>query len=148
MKQYVEMIDVDISAQTAWQALQNMHKWLPLLSTNQKIDYENGDNFLVDGRKYTITTTEGILMRCQIKHINQEKYSVELYAEHKPLVSHLTCTIIPLDNEHCRLIRTQRYPGIIGFLFTHFFNKREANETSEYLTVWSNYAKQLLDKNN
>lgn len=101
-----------------------------------------------EGRKYTITTTEGIVMHCQIKHINQENYSVELSAKHKPLISHLACTIQPLGDHQCRLIRTQSYPGIFGFIFTKFLNKRESNETSEYLTIWDNYARQLLDKDN
>lgn len=52
MKQYVEKIDVDISAQTAWQALQNMHHWLPLLSTNQKIEYQKDDYFFRRSKIY------------------------------------------------------------------------------------------------
>jgi len=42
------------------------------------------------------------------------------------------------------MVRTQSYPGFVGFLFNLFFKRREAGETSEYLEVWKNYAQNQL----
>lgn len=84
-------------------------------------------------------------MHAQIMKIDEEHHSVDICAEHKPLVSLLSCSIEKIDENSSRLVRRQSYPGFFGFIFTTFFNKREAGETGEYLKVWAEYSKTNLN---
>ena len=145
MKTYREEMVIDVDAQRAWLALQNMQDWLPLLSTNTNISYEHDGTFFFAGRTYDITTKEGVVMHCRITEVNEPARYIKIRAEHKPLVSQLTCSVEPLEKNTCRLVRTQSYPGFFGWLFTKFFNKREAGETGEYLEVWGKYAKNHME---
>ena len=146
MKSYIENLDVDISAERAWEGLKHMNKWLPLLSTNKAVKYDLKGAFFHEGRLYDCVSKEGVVMHAEIIKIDEENLSVEIRAEHKPLVSLLSCSIERLSDTSCRLVRKQSYPGFFGFLFTTFFNRREAGETGEYLKVWAEYSAAKQDK--
>mgnify|MGYP000941140660 FL=1 len=79
-------------------------------------------------------------MSCEISEVNEDTFWIEIHARHFLLHSILNCQVIPLTSSSCQLVRTQSYPGFVGFLFNLFFKRREAGETSEYLEVWKNYA--------
>lgn len=140
MKVYTETLICNTNAKLAWEALKNMNLWLPELSTNKSVNYDHDGDFFYQGRKYEVVTKEGIVMDCEIYMIDENYKKIEIHARHSILKSLLTCSIEEIDNQHCKLIRTQAYPGCFGFIFTKFFNRREARETSEYLKVWSCYA--------
>ena len=144
MKTYTDKLVVNMKAEVAWEALKIMDRWLPSLSTNQAIYFEGGEDFFYEGRKYHIVTKEGIKMSCEISGVNEEAFWIEIHARHSLLHSILNCQVIPLTSSTCQLVRTQSYPGFVGFLFNLFFKRREAGETSEYLEVWKNYAQNQL----
>ena len=144
MKIYTDKLVVNMKAEIAWEALKMMDKWLPNLSTNQAIHFEGGEDFFYEGRKYAIVTKEGIKMSCKISEVNEEAFWIEIHARHSLLHSILNCQVIPLTSSTCQLVRTQSYPGFVGFLFNLFFKRRETGETSEYLEVWKNYAQNQL----
>ena len=85
-------------------------------------------------------TKEGIKMSCEISEVKEETFWIEIHASHSLLHLILNCQVIPLNSSTYQLVRTQSYPGFVGFLFNLFFRPREAGETSEYLEVWRNYA--------
>lgn len=143
MKTYREEMICNTSPQTAWKALQEMNVWLPQLSTNKEVKYQEDGGFFYQGRKYTVVTKEGISMDSEIYKVDESKRCIEIHASHAPLKSVLTCSVEAIDDTHCKLVRTQAYPGWFGFLFTRFFNKRESGETSEYLQVWARHAGQI-----
>ena len=140
MKTYIDKLIVNMKAEIAWEALKMMDEWLPSLSTNQAIYFKGGKDFFYEGRKYHIVTKEGIKMSCEISGVNEEAFWIEIHASHSLLHSILNCQVVPLTSSTCQLVRTQSYPGFVGFLFNLFFKRREAGETSEYLEVWRNYA--------
>lgn len=144
MKTYTDKLVVNMNAEVAWEALKMMDKWLPNLSTNQAIYFEGGEAFFYEGRKYDIVTKEGIKMSCEISEVNEDTFWIEIHARHSLLHSILKCQVIPLTSSSCQLVRTQSYPGFVGFLFNLFFKRREAGETSEYLEVWKNYVQNQL----
>lgn len=144
MKRYTEELLVDIPADTTWKALTQMHIWLKDLSTNKSVNYhDDGLPFCYTGRTYYVETQEGITMSSQLTCVDAEKRRIDIRAEHKPLVSLLSCEVIAIDETRSKLVRTQAYPGIFGALFTLFYNKRESGETSEYLRVWADFAQKL-----
>ena len=51
MKLYIEEKVVNIPADIAWKALKEMNVWLPKLSTNKSVDYDNDGVFFKQGRK-------------------------------------------------------------------------------------------------
>jgi len=114
------------------------------LSTNQAIYFKGGEDFFYEGRKYHIVTKEGIKMSCEISEVNEEAFWIEIHARHSLLHLILNCQVIPLTSSTYQLVRTQSYPGFVGFLFNLFFKRREVGETSEYLEVWRNYAQNQL----
>ena len=144
MKTYTDKLVVNMNAEIAWEALKMMDKWLPNLSTNQAIYFEGGEDFFYEGRKYDIVTKEGIKMSCEISEVNEEAFWIEIHARHSLLHLILNCQVIPLTSSTYQLVRTQSYPGFVGFLFNLFFKRREVGETSEYLEVWRNYAQNQL----
>ena len=83
-------------------------------------------------------------MACEISEVKEEAFWIEIHASHSLLHSILNCQVVPLTSSTCQLVRTQSYPGFVGFLFNLFFKRREAGETSEYLEVWKNYAQHQL----
>ena len=83
-------------------------------------------------------------MSCKISEVNEDTFWIEIHARHSLLHSILHCQVIPLTSSSCQLVRTQSYPGFVGFLFNLFFKRRETGETSEYLEVWKNYAQNQL----
>lgn len=136
---------VDVSADQAWKALENMHVWVPQLSSNSAIEYDDSDvspsqPFLTAGRRYIIITRENIRMTCTITEISEKQRIVKIQAQHKPLTSHLVCLIIPRGDSACTLVRTQEYPGFVGTLFVLLFSRREGSETQEYLHAWARFA--------
>lgn len=140
MKTFVESLEVNASVQQAWKALLKMDLWLPKLSTNRSISWQRDQHpFCVQGRQYQCTTKEDVVMTCQIVEVNEALREIRIRAEHRPLVSLLTCQIESIDAQRCRLIRRQSYPGLVGWLFTKLYQKREANETGEYLKVWARF---------
>ena len=144
MKTYTDKLVLNMNAKIAWESLKMMDKWLPNLSTNQAIHFEGGEDFFYEGRKYDIVTKEGVKMSCEISEVNEEAFLIEIHARHSLLHSILNYQVIPLTSSTCQLVRTQSYPGSVGFLFNLFFKRREAGETSEYLEVWKNYAQNQL----
>lgn len=144
MKLYREEKTVNIPVDIAWEALKEMNIWLPKLSTNKGVDYDNDGVFFKPGRKYKVTSKEDVVMDCIIYSVDEENKKIEIHAEHKPLKSILTCSVTDLGNGSCKLMRTQGYPGWFGVIFTTFWGKRESGETGEYLDVWEIHAKTLL----
>jgi hypothetical protein len=140
MKIYIEQEKIPVSTETAWTALKSMDKWLHTLSTNKSVEFESNEIFFKQGRQYNVKTNEGITMKSKLAEIDEELLKIKICAHWFLLKSILTCEIKPISDCKCKIIRTQSYPGIIGKIFTSAFNKRESNETSEYLTVWKNYA--------
>lgn len=66
MKIYKRDKILNVTSESAWQALKDMDKWLPNLSTNSEISYSGNNNFFIIGRKYNITSKEGVVMRCEL----------------------------------------------------------------------------------
>ena len=143
MKMYQRDKVLNVSSASAWQALKEMNKWLPDLSTNSGIFYSMGTNFFEIGRKYNITSKEGIVMDCELYSIDEENMTVEIHAEHKPLKSILICKVLDLGENRTQITRIQGYPGWFGKIFTIFWGRRESGETAEYLEVWGRYAESL-----
>ena len=143
MKMYQRDKILNVSSESAWQALKEMNKWLPDLSTNSGISYSMYTDFFEIGRKYNITSKEGVVMDCELYSIDEENMTVEIHAEHKPLKSILICKVLDLGYNRTKIIRIQGYPGWFGKIFTVFFGRRESGETAEYLEVWGNYAESL-----
>ena len=143
MKIYKRDKILNVTSESAWQALKDMDKWLPNLSTNSEISYSGNNNFFIIGRKYNITSKEGVVMRCELYDIDEENMTVEIHAEHKPLKSILICKVLDLGENRTQITRIQGYPGWFGKIFTVFFGRRESGETAEYLEVWGNYAESL-----
>jgi len=143
MKMYQRDKILNVSSESAWQALKEMNKWLPDLSTNSGISYSMYTDFFEIGRKYNITSKEGVVMDCELYSIDEENMTVEIHAEHKPLKSILICKVLDLGDNRTQIIRIQGYPGWFGKIFTVFFGRRESGETAEYLEVWGNYAESL-----
>ena len=56
MKIYKRDKILNVTSESAWQALKDMDKWLPNLSTNSEISYSRNNNFFIIGRKYNITS--------------------------------------------------------------------------------------------
>lgn len=143
MKMYQRDKILNVSSESAWQALKDMDKWLPNLSTNSEISYSGNNNFFIIGRKYNITSKEGVVMDCELYSIDEENMTVGIHAEHKPLKSILICKVLDLGDNRTQITRIQGYPGWFGKIFTIFFGRRESGETAEYLEVWGNYAESL-----
>lgn len=143
MKMYQRDKILNVSSESAWQALKEMNKWLPDLSTNSGISYSMYTDFFEIGRKYNITSKEGVVMDCELYSIDEENMTVEIHAEHKPFKSILICKVLDLGDNRTQIIRIQGYPGWFGKIFTVFFGRRESGETAEYLEVWGNYAESL-----
>ena len=143
MKMYQRDKILNVSSESAWQALKEMNKWLPDLSTNSGISYSMYTDFFEIGRKYNITSKEGVVMDCELYSIDEVNMTVEIHAEHKPLKSILICKVLDLGDNRTQIIRIQGYPGWFGKIFTVFFGRRESGETAEYLEVWGNYAESL-----
>ncbi len=143
MKIYKRDKILNVTSESAWQALKDMDKWLPNLSTNSEISYSGNNNFFIIGRKYNITSKEGVVMRCELYDIDEENMTVEIHAEHKPLKSILICKVLDLGDNRTQITRLQGYPGWFGKIFTVFSGRRESRETAEYLEVWGNYAESL-----
>lgn len=122
-----------------------MNLWLPKLSTVRKIECSTAD-FFREGNKYNVYTPEGIVMKSQIRQIDSEAMCVRINAHFLALKSQLFCGVTPINGTSCKITREQSYPGMIGTLFTRMYDKREANETNEYLRAWEAYAKGLLLK--
>lgn len=147
MKTYTEELEVDVPAAIAWESLTRMNVWLKRLSTNKDVTYANDQMpFCVSGRTYVVTTKGGLEMNSVLTEVNPQELTVRIKAEHKPLVSCLSCKVVPLSDSRVKLIRTQSYPGVFGAIFTLFYNRRESTETSEYLEVWAADARELLSK--
>lgn len=143
MKMYQRDKILNVSSESAWQALKEMNKWLPDLSTNSGISYSMYTDFFEIGRKYNITSKEGVVMDCELYSIDEENMTVEIHAEHKPLKSILICKVLDLGDNRTQITRIQGYPGWFGKIFTIFWGRRESGETAEYLEVWGNYAESL-----
>ena len=97
-----------------------LDKWLPNLSTNSEISYSRNNNFFIIGRKYNITSKEGVVMRCELYDIDEENMKVEIHAEHKPLKSILVCKVLDLGNNTVKITRMQGYPGWVGKILLFF----------------------------
>ena len=121
MKMYQRDKILNVTSESAWQALKDMDKWLPNLSTNSEISYSGNNNFFIIGRKYNITSKEGVVMRCELYDIDEENMKVEIHAEHKPLKSILVCKVLDLGNNTVKITRMQGYPGWFGKIFTIFY---------------------------
>lgn len=143
MKMYQRDKILNVSSESAWQALKEMNKWLSDLSTNSEISYLMDTIFFEIGRKYNITSKEGVVMDCELYSIDEENMTVEIHAEHKPLKSILICKVLDLGDNRTQITRIQGYPGWFGKIFTVFFGRRESGGTAEYLEVWGNYAESL-----
>lgn len=143
MKIYKRDKILNVTSESAWQALKDMDKWLPNLSTNSEISYSGNNNFFTIGRKYNITSKEGVVMDCELYSIDEENMTVEIHAEHKPLKSILICKVLDLGDNRTQITRIQGYPGWFGKIFTIFWGNREFKETAEYLEVWGGYAESL-----
>ena len=96
MKMYQRDKILNVSSESAWQALKEMNKWLPDLSTNSGISYSMDTDFFEIGRKYNITSKEGVVMDCELYSIDEENMTVEIHAEHKPFKSILICKVLDL----------------------------------------------------
>lgn len=105
MKIYKRDKILNVTSESAWQALKDMDKWLPNLSTNSEISYSRNNNFFIIGRKYNITSKEGVVMRCELYDIDEENMKVEIHAEHKPLKSILVCKVLDLGNNTVKITR-------------------------------------------
>ena len=103
MKIYKRDKILNVTSESAWQALKDMDKWLPNLSTNSEISYSGNNNFFIIGRKYNITSKEGVVMRCELYDIDEENMKVEIHAEHKPLKSILVCKVLDLGNNTVKI---------------------------------------------
>lgn len=57
MKMYQRDKILNVSSESAWQALKEMNKWLPDLSTNSGISYSMDTDFFEIGRKYDCGNT-------------------------------------------------------------------------------------------
>ena len=143
MKIYKRDKILNVTSESAWQALKEMNKWLPDLSTNSGISYSMYTDFFEIGRKYNITSKEGVVMDCELYSIDEENMTVEIHAEHKPLKSILICKVLDLGENRTQITRIQGYPGWFGKIFTIFWGRRESGETAEYLEVWGRYAESL-----
>ncbi|MEO1769199.1 hypothetical protein [Candidatus Enterococcus ferrettii] len=146
MSKYIEHLTIGVSPQTAWEALKEMNTWLSSLSTNKAVIYDDDKNFFVEGRDYRVQTKEGIVMDSQLFKIDSDNLTVEIHAKFFVLRSLLTCQVKPITDNTCEIIRTQKYLGTVGKVFTFFFNRRESGETSEYLNVWGRYANNLANQ--
>ena len=143
MKIYKRDKILNVTSESAWQALKEMNKWLPDLSTNSGISYSMDTDFFEIVRKYNITSKEGVVMDCELYSIDEENMTVEIHAEHKPLKSILICKVLDLGENRTQITRIQGYPGWFGKIFTIFWGRRESGETAEYLEVWGRYAESL-----
>lgn len=143
MKTYSASRRIAASSSAAWQALANLDTWLPTLKTVEKVEY-SGDVFFTAGNTYRVHTPEGVVMSATLTEIDQTRLHVRIDAHAGVLRSQLVCEIRP-DGNGCIITRTQSYPGLIGWIFTQFFNRREAEETHLYLDEWERAAQQRLD---
>ena len=123
MKMYQRDKILNVSSESAWQALKEMNKWLPDLSTNSGISYSMYTDFFEIGRKYNITSKEGVVMDCELYSIDEENMTVEIHAEHKPLKSILICKVLDLGDNRTQIIRRQGYPFRRVSLFVFYKNK-------------------------
>ena len=145
MKTYTDKLVVNMKAEIAWEALKMMDKWLPNLSTNQAIYFEGGEDRRKKVRYCDKRRDKNVLRNKRgLSEVNEDTFWIEIHARHSLLHSILNCQVVPLTSSTCQLVRTQSYPGFVGFLFNLFFKPREAGETSEYLEVWKNYAQHQL----
>lgn len=83
-------------------------------------------------------------MKSVIEKVDETDYIIQIKVRCFVLKSNLTCQVIPIDHSTCKVVRVQHYPGIIRSVFTSLFNRREANETGEYVKVWTEFAEQKL----
>lgn len=51
MKIYKRDKILNVTSESAWQALKDMDKWLPNLSTNSEISYSRNNNFFIIRKK-------------------------------------------------------------------------------------------------
>lgn len=127
---------MNLPAKSLWEALSRMNHWLTDLETVSGIRKIGAGEFFVQGREYEVDTPEGVTIHACLTNIDEEQLRVVIDAQVGPLRSHLTCQVIPEGDTACRLLRTQQYPGLIGWAFTAFKGKREAAETAAYLKAW------------
>lgn len=121
-----------------------MEQWLPQLKSITKLEYDTTNVFFFEGRKYNVHTPEGVTMKSVIEKVDETDYIIQIKVRCFVLKSNLTCQVIPIDHSTCKVVRVQHYPGIIRSVFTSLFNRREANETGEYVKVWTEFAEQKL----
>lgn len=140
MKTYQEEKVIPVNAVKAWEALKSMEQWLPQLKSITRLDYDKAKVFFFEGREYKVHTPEGVIMESTIAKVDEQSYKVQINAHCFILKSKLTCQVVPIDENSCKIVRIQSYPGIVGTIFTTLFHRREANETGQYVDVWSEFA--------
>ena len=77
MKLYIEEKVVNIPADIAWKALKEMNVWLPKLSTNKGVDYDKDGVFFKQGRKYKVTSKEGVVMDSEIYSVDEARLKMK-----------------------------------------------------------------------
>ena len=87
MKMYQRDKILNVSSESAWQALKEMNKWLPDLSTNSGISYSMDTDFFEIGRKYNITSKEGVVMDCELYSIDEENEILIITSGNLPICS-------------------------------------------------------------
>lgn len=142
VKTYSASRRIAVPSSAAWEALTHLNRWLPALKTVERVEY-SGDDFFTVGNTYRVHTPEGVVMCATLTEIDPTRLRVCINARVSVLRSQLTCEIRPEGNG-CIITRTQSYPGIIGWIFTGFFNRREAEETRTYLDEWERVARESL----
>ena len=138
------IIDTDVSAAQAWQALEAMSQWLTTLHTVRNIEPEGDGGAatarLAQGFRYRVVTPEGAVMRCTVLQADPTLLRAQITASVGPLRSRLICSIRSNGPDSCTLRRQQSYLGPIGWAFALIFHRREQAETINYLHAWAAYA--------
>lgn len=140
MRTYTVEKIINVKANKVWEALKCMEQWLPQLKSITKLEYDTADDFFYEGREYYVHTPEGARIKSVIEKVDESNYMIHISAHCFILKSRLTCQVISIDENSCKIVRAQNYLGVIGSIFTSICNRREENETKEYIKVWSEFA--------
>ncbi len=154
--------ELDASKELAWKALSQMNQWLLQLDSVESIrvlgfnnteasaadadtnSAANKQEFFVDGRRYSIKTSEGVSMKAKISKIDPQKHELIIDAHIGPLRSHLMCSIKDGDNnKSVLLVSVQEYSGLFGKMFAQAKAEREAKEVQDYLAAWKAWTQKL-----
>lgn len=148
-------VELDANKELAWKALSQMNQWLLQLNSVESIrvlgfsntdinSAANNQEFFVEGRRYSIKTSEGLSMKAKISKIDPQNYELIIDAHIGPLRSHLICSVKDgANNKSVLLVRIQEDPGLFGKMFAQAKAEREEKEVQDYLAAWKAWTQKL-----